>query len=69
MPVEGINILAYAMPVIILLVIGGFAFLVLRRLTQRTEAVADTHEQAVSQVSNETVQQVESELERYKRES
>ncbi len=68
MPVEGINILAYAMPVIILLVIGGFAFVVLRRLTQRTEVVADTHEQAVSQVSNETVQQVEAELERYKRE-
>lgn len=68
MPVEGINLLAYAMPVIILLVIGGFAFVVLRRLTQRTEAAADTHENSVAQVSDETVQQVEAELERYKRE-
>jgi len=68
MPVEGINILAYAMPVIILVVIGGFAFVVLRRLMRRTEAAADTPEQAVSQVSDETVQQVEAELERYKRE-
>ena len=68
MPVEGINLLAYAMPVIILVVIGGFAFVVLRRLMQRTEAAADTHENSVAQVSDETVQQVEAELERYKRE-
>ena len=68
MPVEGINLLAYAMPVIILVVIGGFAFVVLRRLMQRTAAAADTHERSVSQVSNETVKQVETELERYKRE-
>ena len=68
MPVEGINILAYAMPVIILVVIGGFAFIVLRRLMQRTEASADAHEGSVAQVSDETVQRVEAELERYKRE-
>ena len=68
MPVEGINLLAYAMPVIILLVIGGFAFVVLRRLMQRTEAAGDTQEKSESQVSDETVQQVEAELERYKRE-
>lgn len=68
MPVEGINILAYAMPVIILVVIGGFAFVVLRRLMQRTEAAGDTQEKSESQVSDETVQQVEAELERYKRE-
>ena len=69
MPVEGINLLAYAMPVIILIVIGGFAFVVLRRLMQRREAAADTHERSVSQVSDETVQQVETELKRYKQES
>ena len=68
MPVEGINLLAYAMPVIILVVIGGFAFVVIRRLMQRTEAAAGTHEKSVSEVSDETVQQVETELERYKRE-
>ena len=68
-PVEGINLLAYAMPVIILFVIGGFAFIVLRRLTQRTAAAVDTHKKSGSKVSNETVQQVETELERYKRKS
>ena len=68
MPVEGINLLAYAMPIIILVVIGGFAFVVLRRLMQRTEVSADTRENSVAQVSDETVQQVEAELERYKRE-
>ena len=66
MPVEGINLLAYAMPVIILVVIGGFAFVVLRRLMQRS-ATADADETSVSQVSDEAVQQVEAELERYKR--
>lgn len=69
MPVEGINLLAYAMPVIILVVIGGFALVVLRRLTQRTKIAADAQEASVSQVSNETVQRVEAELEKYKRES
>ena len=69
MPVEGINLLAYAMPAIILVAIGGFAFVVLRRLMQRTEAAADTHEKSGAEVSDETVQQVEAELERYKRES
>ena len=66
MPVEGINLLAYAMPVIILVVIGGFAFVVLRRLMQRS-ATTDADETSVSQVSDETVKHVEAELERYKR--
>lgn len=71
MPVAGINLLAYAMPVIILALIGGVVFVVLRRSTRSMQ-------QAVSEggsgepghrVSDETVQQVEAELERYKRES
>lgn len=70
MPVEGINLLAYAMPVIILALIGGIVFVVLRRLRQRQpEAPADTGKESASQVSHETVQQVEAELEKYKRES
>ena len=66
MPVEGINLLAYAMPVVILVVIGGFAFVVLRRLMRRS-VTADADETSVSQVSDEAVKQVEAELERYKR--
>ena len=71
MPVEGINLLAYAMPVIILILIGGVVFVVLRRSTgsmQKT-AAAGAREVSTSQVSDETVQQVEAELERYRRES
>jgi len=70
MPVEGINLLAYAMPVIILVLIGGTVFVVLRRSTrsiQKTTA-AGAREGSASQVSDETVKQVEAELERYKRE-
>ena len=69
MPVEGINLLAYAMPVIILVLIGGVVFVVLRKSRQRASATTDARGASESQVSNETVQQVEAELERYKRES
>lgn len=71
MPVEGINLLAYAMPVIILILIGGIVFVVLRRSTRSMQktAAAGAHEVSASQVSDETVQQVEAELEKYKRES
>ena len=71
MPVEGINLLAYAMPVIILVLIGGVVFVVLRRSTgsmQKT-AAAGAPGVSASQVSDETVQQVEAELEKYRRES
>ena len=71
MPVEGINLLAYAMPVIILILIGGVVFVVLRRSTESMQktAVAGAREVSASQVSDETVQQVEADLERYRRES
>ena len=71
MPVEGINLLAYAMPVIILILIGGVVFVVLRRSTgsRQKTAAAGAREASASQVSDETVQQVEAELERYRRES
>ena len=70
MPVEGINLLAYAMPVIILALIGGIVFVVLRRSTgSMQKTAAGAREASASQVSDETVQQVEAELERYRRES
>ncbi|MXV76694.1 hypothetical protein F4Z99_20810 [Candidatus Poribacteria bacterium] len=71
MPVEGINLLAYAMPVIILALIGGIVFVMLRRSTKsmQSTAAAGAHEASASQVSDETVKQVEAELESYKRES
>lgn len=69
MPVEGINILAYIMPAIILIVIGGVVFIVLRKSRQRASATADAQIASESQPSDEAVKQVETELERYKRES
>ena len=71
MPVEGINLLAYAMPIIILALIGGVVFVVLRRSTRSMQktAAAGAHEASESQVSDEVVNKVEAELERYKRES
>ena len=70
MPVEGINLLAYAMPAIILALIGGVIFIVLRRSTRSLQQTVseDGGGEPGHQVSNETVQQVEAELERYKRE-
>ena len=71
MPVEGINILAYAMPIIILILIGGVVFVVLQRSTRSMQktAAAGAQEVSESQVSDETVKQVEAELERFKQES
>ena len=71
MPVEGINLLAYAMPIIILVFIGGIVFVVLRRSTgaMHKTAAASVHEVSASEVSDETVKQVEAGLEKYKRES
>ena len=70
MPVEGINILAYAMPVIILVLIGGVVFVVLRRSTSSgQQAVPEGgNGEPEHSVSDETVKQVEAELERFKRE-
>ena len=71
MPVEGINLLAYAMPVIILVLIGGIVFVVLRRSTRSMQQTVpeDGNGEPEHQVSDETVKQVEAELERYKRKS
>ena len=71
MPVEGINLLAYAMPVIILVLIGGIVFVMLRRSTRSLQRAVPEggNGESARQVSDETVKQVEAELERYKRES
>lgn len=69
MPVEGINILAYIMPAVILIVIGGIVFVVLRKSRQRASVTVDAQVALESQPSDEAVKQVETELERYKRES
>ena len=71
MPVEGINLLAYAMPIIILVLIGGIVFVVLRRSTSAMHktTAASVREVSESEVSDETVKQVEAGLEKYKRES
>lgn len=68
MPVEGINLIAYIMPAVILVLIGGVAFAVLRRSKQETVA-SHVSEDSSQQVSDTTVAQVEAELERYKRQN
>ena len=62
MPAEGINLLAYLMPVVILIAIGGVIFVV--RHHSRGNKIPSA--QPELQVSEELQQQVESELEKYK---
>lgn len=68
MPAEGINLLAYIMPVVIFVLIGGVAFAVLRRSRQEA-VVSHVPQDSEQQVSDTTVKQVEAELERYKRQN
>lgn len=68
MPAEGINLLAYIMPAVILVIIGGVAFVALRRFKQQP-LTHDGREDPNQQISNTTVKQVEAELERYKRQN
>lgn len=69
MPAEGINLIAYIMPAVILVFIGGVVFIVLRRSMRQTETVVDAHEQLEPHASDDSVKQVEAELERYKQEN
>lgn len=68
MPAEGINLLAYIMPAVILVLIGGVAFFALRRFKQQP-VTSDVSEGPNQQVVDTTVKQVEAELERYKRQN
>lgn len=72
MPAEGINLLAYIMPAVILVLIGGVVFVVLRRSTRSMQGAlvtSDAQGESETQVSGDAVKQVEAELERYKREN
>ena len=68
MPAEGINLIAYIMPAVILVLIGGVAFAVLRKSKQKPVA-SHVPQDSSQQVSDATVKQVEAELERYKRQN
>ena len=68
MPAEGINLLAYIMPAVILVLIGGVAFFTLRRSKQQP-ATSNVPQEPNQRVSDTTVKQVEAELERYKRQN
>jgi cytochrome c-type biogenesis protein CcmH/NrfF len=68
MPAEGINLIAYIMPVVILALIGGVAFTVLRKSKQEPATTTDGGGVSKQQVTDTTLKQVETELERYKRE-
>ena len=66
MPAKGVNLLAYLMPVGILIVMGAVAFVVLRRARNKNwEALT----QPDTQISNELQQRVESELAKHKEQS
>ena len=68
MPAEGINLIAYIMPAVILVLIGGVAFVVLRKSKQEA-VVSNRFEDSKQQVSDTTVKRVEVELEQYKRQN
>ena len=67
MPAEGINLIAYIMPGVILVLIGGVAFVVLRKSKQMV-TTTDSSGGASQQVSDTTLKRVEAELEKYKQE-
>ena len=67
MPAEGINLIAYIMPVVILALIGGVAFTVLRK-SKQPATTTDGGGVSKQQVTDTTLKQVEAELERYKQE-
>ena len=69
MPAEGINLLAYIMPGVIFVVIGGVVFVVFRstRSMRGSSVTSGAQAESESQVSDDAVKQIEAELERYKR--
>ncbi len=62
MPAKGINLIAYLMPAVILIVVGGVVYIVLQRFRREESSLTQSDEQ----VSDELQQQVEAELEKYK---
>lgn len=66
MPAEGINLIAYIMPIVILALIGGVAFAVLRKSKQQLATTTGGGGMSKQQVADTTLKRVEAELERYK---
>ena len=62
MKAEGINILAYLMPAVILIAIGGVIF----GIRHRSRGIKEEAAQPDKQISDELQQHLESELEKYK---
>ena len=65
MKAEGVNLIAYLMPVVILLAIGGVIFIVRHQSRENKTAQAQPNQQA----TDELQQMVESELKKYKEQS
>ena len=66
MPVKGFNIVAYAMPAVIILLIGVIVFLVLRSKRRAALAKSPTSTEPQESASTDQYEQIEQELERYK---
>ena len=66
MPAKGFNIVAYAMPAVIIVLIGVIVFLVLRSKRRASLAKASVSTESQVTASTNQYEQIEEELERYK---
>ena len=66
MPAKGFNIVAYAMPAVIIVLIGVIVFLVLRSKRRTTLAKSAVSTEPQESASTDQYEQIEEELERYK---
>ena len=66
MPAKGFNIVAYAMPAVIIVLIGVIVFLVLRSKRRAVLAKSSTSAEPQRSSSTNQYEQIEEELERYK---
>ncbi len=66
MPVEGFNIVAYAMPAVIIVLLGVIVFLVLRSKCRAELAEPPVSTEPQPSASADQYEQIEEELERYK---
>ena len=66
MPAKGFNIVAYAMPAIIIVLIGVIVFLVLRSKRRAALAKSAVSTEPQESASTDQYEQIEEELERYK---
>ena len=67
MPVKGFNIVAYAMPAVIIMLIGVIVFFVLRSKRRAALAKSSTSTEPQRSASTDQYEQIEDELERYKK--